>query len=190
MGTLQHRVSLQGIGSSNLQANSLLRSDENSKHHWLELPAEFESVFHNFTPRERNIMFLIYKGMTSKGISNKLNISENTLKHKLGDTYDKSGLSSRLELVLWMQTRMSAELKEQILSDSKITGSDKSKLTQREQTVFHSVLQGNKAADLALEFDISFNTLKKHITAILRKTGHKNRVFLVLAEDRSKEKAV
>ena len=53
------------------------------------------------TGRERETLRLIVEGNANKGIAQKLSVSEDTVKHHLTSIFDKTGVSSRLELALF-----------------------------------------------------------------------------------------
>ena len=53
------------------------------------------------TSRELQVIALIVAGYTNKDLARKLGISEHTVKHHLTNTFDKLGVSNRLELVLF-----------------------------------------------------------------------------------------
>jgi two-component system, NarL family, nitrate/nitrite response regulator NarL len=53
------------------------------------------------TPREREIIRLIVEGETNKAIAQRLSIGEDTVKHHLTSSFNKTGTSSRLELALF-----------------------------------------------------------------------------------------
>ena len=53
------------------------------------------------TARELQVVALIVAGYTNKDLARKLGISEHTVKHHLTNTFDKLGVSNRLELVLF-----------------------------------------------------------------------------------------
>jgi DNA-binding CsgD family transcriptional regulator len=53
------------------------------------------------TPRERDAVHLAAKGMRNQEISNKLNLSEHTVRNYMLRISDKLGLSSRVELLLY-----------------------------------------------------------------------------------------
>lgn len=55
------------------------------------------------TRRERDVMAAIVTGCSNKQIAMKLSISEQTVKHHLGSIFDKTGVSSRLELALYVR---------------------------------------------------------------------------------------
>ena len=56
---------------------------------------------YNLTPRERDIISSIVEGYTNKDIAEKFSIAEQTVKHHLGNVFDKLGVSNRLELALY-----------------------------------------------------------------------------------------
>ncbi len=65
-------------------------------------PDSIESARHyGLTRREREIVALIATGCSNKEIGGKFGITERTVKHHLGNVYDKLGFSSRLELALF-----------------------------------------------------------------------------------------
>ena len=53
------------------------------------------------TPRELEITATIAAGYSNKEIAQKFTISEDTVKHHLSNIFDKTGVSSRLELALF-----------------------------------------------------------------------------------------
>ena len=53
------------------------------------------------TPRERDVVRLAAEGMRNQEISVKLNLSEHTVRNYLFRIFDKLGISSRVELVLY-----------------------------------------------------------------------------------------
>jgi DNA-binding NarL/FixJ family response regulator len=55
----------------------------------------------NLTPRELEIIAAIAAGDNNKGIADRLGISVQTVKHHLTSVFDKTGVSSRLELALF-----------------------------------------------------------------------------------------
>jgi DNA-binding NarL/FixJ family response regulator len=53
------------------------------------------------TPREREIVRLVVEGETNKEIAQRLSIGEDTVKHHLTSSFNKTGTTSRLELALF-----------------------------------------------------------------------------------------
>jgi DNA-binding NarL/FixJ family response regulator len=53
------------------------------------------------TPREREVIALVAKGLKNKEIAERLFISETTVTHHLSSIYSKLGVSHRLELVVY-----------------------------------------------------------------------------------------
>jgi DNA-binding CsgD family transcriptional regulator len=53
------------------------------------------------TPRERDVARLVAEGMRNQEIALKLNLSEHTVRNYLLRIFDKLGISSRVELVLY-----------------------------------------------------------------------------------------
>ena len=53
------------------------------------------------TPRERDVVRLAVEGMRNQEISARLNVSEHTVRNYLFRIFDKLGISSRVELVLY-----------------------------------------------------------------------------------------
>jgi len=53
------------------------------------------------TAREREIVCMIVEGESNKAIAQRLSIAEDTVKHHLTSSFDKTGTSSRLELALF-----------------------------------------------------------------------------------------
>lgn len=63
--------------------------------------AEKERKTFGLTRRELDIVGAIVAGYSNKDIAKKLSISEDTVKHHLTNVFDKTGVSSRLELALF-----------------------------------------------------------------------------------------
>ena len=55
------------------------------------------------TRREREILTLLMEGCSNKDIASRLGVSRQTVKNQLSSLYQKAGVSSRLELVLFAQ---------------------------------------------------------------------------------------
>jgi two-component system, NarL family, nitrate/nitrite response regulator NarL len=53
------------------------------------------------TRREREILTLVVEGETNKGVARRLSVGEDTIKHHLTSIFNKTGVSSRLELALF-----------------------------------------------------------------------------------------
>lgn len=53
------------------------------------------------TPRELEITSAVVAGLTNKDVAQQFSISEDTVKHHLSNIFDKTGVSSRLELALF-----------------------------------------------------------------------------------------
>lgn len=53
------------------------------------------------TPRERDVVHLVAEEMRNQEIATKLNLSEHTVRNYLIRIFDKLGISSRVELVLY-----------------------------------------------------------------------------------------
>lgn len=53
------------------------------------------------TPREEQVVALVADGLTNRGVADELGLSEHTIKKYLLRIFDKVGISSRVELVLY-----------------------------------------------------------------------------------------
>ena len=53
------------------------------------------------TPREEQVVALVAEGLSNRDIARELNLSEHTIKKYLFHIFDKLGISSRVELVLY-----------------------------------------------------------------------------------------
>lgn len=60
------------------------------------------------TPRELEVVSAILAGSTNKDIARMFSISEQTVKHHLTSIFDKTGVSNRLELALFILSRRTA----------------------------------------------------------------------------------
>jgi len=63
--------------------------------------AEARKTKFGLTPRELEIISAIVAGYSNRDIAQKFSISEQTVKHHLTNTFDKLGVSTRLELALF-----------------------------------------------------------------------------------------
>ncbi len=54
----------------------------------------------NFTEREREVLFLLLRGLTNKEISKKLFISNHTTKAHVASIYKKLGVSNRVQAAI------------------------------------------------------------------------------------------
>ena len=59
----------------------------------------------NLTKREEQIVNLVMQGYSNKRIANKLSLSEKTVKNHLGVIFKKLGISSRLQLAIYLFDR-------------------------------------------------------------------------------------
>jgi two-component system nitrate/nitrite response regulator NarL len=57
------------------------------------------------TPREAEVVHLLAEGMSTRDISQKVGVTEHTIRNYLSNIYDKVGVSSRVELALYAITR-------------------------------------------------------------------------------------
>lgn len=57
------------------------------------------------TRREREVVRAVVDGLSNREIASRLSITEDTVKHHLTNIYDKLGLSSRVELVVYALSR-------------------------------------------------------------------------------------
>jgi len=64
----------------------------------------------SLTPREREVITLISQGLKNKAIGERLFISETTVRHHLTSVFEKLGISSRLELIIYAFTQGLASL--------------------------------------------------------------------------------
>jgi DNA-binding NarL/FixJ family response regulator len=57
------------------------------------------------TPREQQVVALVADGLSNRGVAGELGLSEYTVKKYLFRIFDKIGVSTRAELVLYAVTR-------------------------------------------------------------------------------------
>ena len=65
------------------------------------------------TPREAEVVHLLAEGMSTRELSQKVGVTEHTIRNYMSNIYDKLGVSSRVELALYAITRedMASSLK-------------------------------------------------------------------------------
>ena len=66
-----------------------------------KLPQTTDGRLYNLTPRELQIISAVVSGRQNKEIASKFEISEDTVKHHLSNTFNKTGVSTRLELAMF-----------------------------------------------------------------------------------------
>ncbi len=64
------------------------------------------------TKREQDLVPLVANGLTNREISNRLGVSEHTIKNHLFRIYEKLGISSRVELILYAVSERDKHLEE------------------------------------------------------------------------------
>jgi len=64
-------------------------------------PSSSENASFGLTSRELKVIAAVLEGDTNKGVAERLSISEQTVKNHLTNIFNKLGVSSRLELVLF-----------------------------------------------------------------------------------------
>jgi len=74
-----------------------------------EAAALAEKKTYGLTPRELEVVQCIVEGCTNKDIAGQFKISEETVKRHLSNTFDKTGVSTRLELALFAISHKLAE---------------------------------------------------------------------------------
>lgn len=65
----------------------------------MQMPLMTEKI--HLTPRERQIIQAVARGLSNRAIASELRISEQTVKNQLTVLYDKVGVESRLQLALY-----------------------------------------------------------------------------------------
>ena len=89
-------------------ANGQVWADTEQMNYLLDLIAEVPSLRvvsldgkQLLTPREEQVVALVSEGLGNRGIARELNLSEHTIKKYVFRIFDKLGISSRVELVLY-----------------------------------------------------------------------------------------
>ena len=73
------------------------------------------------TKREQEVVHLVMEGMTNREVSRRLNLSEHTVKNYLFRLFEKLGVSSRVELILYaLQHRGPALVRESLQAERKV----------------------------------------------------------------------
>jgi DNA-binding NarL/FixJ family response regulator len=58
------------------------------------------------SPRQQAVIELVAKGLTNRDVAKKLGIDAHVVRNYLSMIYDKIGVSNRVELALWYETRV------------------------------------------------------------------------------------
>lgn len=75
-----------------------------SDNQYLELiDMESLKLKYQFTPRERQVVDCIYRGMSNGHISQELKISESTVKKHVWNIFNKVGVDSRMDLIFTLK---------------------------------------------------------------------------------------
>ena len=128
------------------------------------------------TPGERKIMqLLLLNGLNNKEIGEKLDIAEQTVKNHINNMFDKVGVSTRVELILWAKRYMPPIDG----NESKpVIGVENMSPTQ--MLVVKEVQDGLSNKEIAKRVFRSKSTVRNQISETLRELGFKNRTEIVL----------
>ena len=74
-------------------------------HELMQQAAVPERKTYGLTPRELDVVGCIVEGCCNRDIAKQFNISEETVKRHLSNAFDKTGVSTRLELALFAIAR-------------------------------------------------------------------------------------
>ncbi len=89
------------VWASNVEIEFLLEALT----HYTPLQLVRSSGMNLLTPREEEVVRLVAEGMRNRDIAQKLNVSEHTVRNYLFRIFEKLGVSSRVELVLYVLSR-------------------------------------------------------------------------------------
>jgi len=71
----------------------------------MQAPASEADPLADLTPRERQVLECIARGLDNQAISEKLHLAEQTVRNYASTVYDKLGVRSRVEAVVWARER-------------------------------------------------------------------------------------
>jgi DNA-binding CsgD family transcriptional regulator len=94
------------------------------------------------TSREYDILSALNEGLTNRAIAQRLNIKTNTVKTHLGKLFDKLGVSSRLELVMFARHHSvldSSELESSELESGELNGLGLSLTNTQRDLILHAI---------------------------------------------------
>ncbi len=98
------------IWASNVEIEFLLEALA----HFTPLQLVRSSGMNLLTPREEEVVRLVAEGMRNRDVAQKLNVSEHTVRNYLFRVFEKLGVSSRVELVLYALSRHEPALQESL----------------------------------------------------------------------------
>jgi pimeloyl-ACP methyl ester carboxylesterase/DNA-binding CsgD family transcriptional regulator len=71
----------------------------------LEIPAGPDSAFGSLSPREREVLVLITEGLGNAAIGERLSISEKTVRNHISNVFDKLGVWTRAQAIVFARDR-------------------------------------------------------------------------------------
>ena len=145
-------------------------------HHLYSEPG---SPFHPLSDREMEVLSCVVGGMSNKEIASSLGISHQTVKNHVTSILRKFGVEDRVftpkEFEVWLGGEM--EKAHHLYSEP---GSPFHPLSDREMEVLSCVVGGMSNKEIAASLGISHQTVKNHVTSILRKFGVEDRTQAVV----------
>jgi DNA-binding NarL/FixJ family response regulator len=132
------------------------------------------------TCRELDVLRLLARGLSSRLIGRKLDISEKTVKNHLSSIYFKIGATHRTQAALYAR-RVDLTDPGEAAPFAPLPEKDAPPtLTVRERGVLHLLARGLSNRLIARKLDISEKTVKNHLSSIYFKIGATHRTQAAL----------
>lgn len=132
---------------------------------------------------EKKVLLSLTQGLINKQVARALKMPEATVKNQIARIYRKLGVATRIELIRKHQAwnSLSAQEREFLIKQAREKSEgEKTGLSKREAEVMQLLLSGLTNQQIATELTLSPNTVKNHVSNVIRKMGVASRIELVL----------
>lgn len=121
------------------------------------------------SPREKEVLEMIVRGLTNKEISLVLGISLATVRNHTHSIFEKMGASNRTEAAV-------TALENGLVNAPKKSDSEKEEdETKRDKEILEMIVNGLGSKEIALSLGVTFNTARHYTSSVFEKMGVKNR---------------
>lgn len=136
----------------------------------------------NFTPREEEAAELFSKGMAVKQVALKLKISESTATIHKRNIFDKVGVFTILEFVLWYDSHKPKPPSSGTIPKANNSVVSTAEITVKERQIWELIKSGFSNKEISSHIGASLATVSKRTHNLFAKTGVKGRSALALLD--------